>query len=47
MEFKETKCLGCGTNESPIFFMPKALSSKDFWCDKCMMEEMKKRGLAQ
>ena len=44
MEFKETFCKGCKTNKSPIFYMPNAWSGDDFWCDKCMPEEQKRRG---
>jgi len=43
MEFEKTKCQGCGTQESPLYFLQPAQHSEDVWCEKCKIEEMKKR----
>ena len=43
-DFEYIKCQGCGTNQSPLFFMPKARHAEDVWCKECMNKEMIRRG---
>lgn len=36
MEFKNTNCRACGTNQSPLFVRPNARDNKDYFCKPCM-----------
>ena len=36
MEFKETNCISCNTNKSPIFARQPMRHNKDYYCQKCI-----------
>jgi hypothetical protein len=47
MKFKNIKCLGCGTQESPLFMISPPQHGDDVWCQECKVKEMGKRADVQ
>lgn len=35
MKFEQTKCKGCGRDESPLYMRTPPRDIKDVWCQPC------------
>ncbi len=41
--YKETECRNCKDKEHPLFLIPNPRDAKDFFCEVCKIQEIKKR----
>lgn len=41
--YKHTKCVSCGTQDKPLFAMPRMKDANDFVCEDCKVQELERR----